>query len=109
MKQLSLMIKPASPLCNMRCRYCFYEDVSSLRDQASFGIMTAKTRKAILTHTFSQLESGDSINIVFQGGEPTLAGLDWFQQFVREAASLAAPGVSVSYALQTNRLVLDEA
>lgn len=103
------MIKPASSLCNMRCRYCFYEDVSSLRQQSSFGIMTAETRRSILEHTFSQLAPKDSLTIVFQGGEPTLAGLDWFEQFVRETISLADPKVSVSYALQTNGLLLDEA
>ena len=37
MKQLSVMLKPASSLCNMRCKYCFYADVSSLRDVSSYG------------------------------------------------------------------------
>ena len=35
MKHLSVMFKPASSLCNMRCKYCFYADVSSLRDVTS--------------------------------------------------------------------------
>lgn len=108
LKQLSLMLKPASSLCNMRCRYCFYSDVSSLREQASFGIMPPETRKSILEHTFSQLDAGDSVTIAFQGGEPTLAGLDWFEQMTEEISCLAVPGLRVSYALQTNGLSLDK-
>ncbi len=108
MKRLSLMLKPASSLCNMRCQYCFYCDVSSLRDQSDFGIMTPETRRLILEHTFSQLAPKDSITIAFQGGEPTLAGLDWFEQFTEEVSHLAQPGIQISYALQTNGTLLDD-
>ena len=37
MRPLSLLIKPASGLCNMRCRYCFYADVAEHRETASYG------------------------------------------------------------------------
>ena len=39
MKQYNVMLKPASSLCNLRCRYCFYCDVADLREVRSFGIM----------------------------------------------------------------------
>ena len=61
MKNLSVMIKPASSLCNMRCKYCFYADISSIREQPSYGVMTSETRKKVLSNIFSQLDSGDSI------------------------------------------------
>ncbi len=44
MKNLSIMIKPASSLCNMRCKYCFYADVSNNRSIKSCGIMTEVER-----------------------------------------------------------------
>lgn len=108
MKQLSIMLKPASSLCNMRCQYCFYADVSSLRDVASYGVMTEETAKAVLDHIFAGMEPGDRLTLAFQGGEPVLAGLDFFRRFTEEADRLAAKGVEVSYAIQTNGLLLDD-
>lgn len=108
MKQISVMIKPASSLCNMRCRYCFYADVSSLRSVDSFGIMERDTTDRILEHIFADLEKGDRLTLAFQGGEPTLAGLDYFRHVSEAAAPHQSRGVQVQYALQTNGLLLDE-
>ena len=99
MKQLSVMLKPASSLCNMRCKYCFYADVSSLRDVSSYGLM--KESDAIIANIFRDLERGDILTLAFQGGEPTLAGLPFFQHFVQQVSRYESLGVRVSYALQT--------
>ncbi len=107
MKQVSVMIKPASGLCNYRCKYCFYADVASLREVKSYGIMTAETTQAVLQNLFCDLSDGDTLAVAFQGGEPTLAGLGYFTEFARLAKQLR-PGVRVSYALQTNGSQLDE-
>lgn len=107
MKTLSVMLKPASSLCNLRCRYCFYADVSESRSVCSFGIMQRETASKILENIFCCLESGDAVTISFQGGEPTLAGLEFFRFFVGEAERLQGK-VRVSYALQTNGTLLDE-
>ena len=40
MAAISLLIKPASSLCNMRCRYCFYDDVSDCRNVKNMGLMS---------------------------------------------------------------------
>lgn len=108
MKQLSVMIKPASSLCNMRCRYCFYADVSSARTIPSYGLMSRETATSVIKNIFVDLQDGDSLAIAFQGGEPTLAGLDFYMFFVEEVLRQPAK-VKVSWALQTNGLVLDEA
>ena len=107
MKQLSVMLKPASSLCNMRCKYCFYADVSSLRDVSSYGLM--KESDAIIANIFRDLERGDILTLAFQGGEPTLDGLPFFQHFVQQVSRYESLGVRVSYALQTNGLLLDDA
>lgn len=106
MKTLRLMIKPASSLCNMRCRYCFYHNVSSLRDVTSFGIMKAETVDAVLENVFSELNMGDTVDFLFQGGEPTLAGLPFFREFVKKTEQWK--GIPKNFALQTNGLLLDE-
>lgn len=108
MKQISVMIKPASSLCNMRCRYCFYADVSSLREEPSFGIMDSCALTRIIDNIFVDLDAGDTLTLAFQGGEPTLAGLDYFRLAVDAVAHQNRPEVQVEYALQTNGLLLDE-
>ncbi|MGI5963821.1 MAG: radical SAM protein [Lawsonibacter sp.] len=109
MKQLSIMIKPASSLCNMRCRYCFYADVSSLREVQSFGQMSKETLDNILKHIFMDLEPGDKLTLAFQGGEPTLVGLEYFQYLTQQVENYASREIEVHYALQTNGLLLDQA
>lgn len=106
MKHLSVMIKPASSLCNMRCRYCFYADVSRARDVASYGVMTDETTRALVATVYRDLEDGDHITFAFQGGEPTLAGLAFFKRFV-EAVKQQQAKAKVSWALQTNGILLD--
>ena len=108
MKNITVMLKPASSLCNMRCKYCFYTDISSQRQYSSYGIMPTDTLDRILENIFSGMQSGDLLNLVFQGGEPTLAGLSFFQHLVDWVASHNQRGIQVSYALQTNGLVLDD-
>lgn len=107
MKHLSFMIKPASSLCNLRCRYCFYADVSARRSVPSHGIMTQATTKALVENIWATLEDGTTLSIAFQGGEPTLAGLDYFQNFVALVAAQHKK-TQVSYSLQTNGILLDE-
>lgn len=109
MKHLTFLIKPASSLCDMRCRYCFYEDVSDNRTCKSMGIMTRETVHALLASAFSVTETGCHVNILFQGGEPTLAGLDFFRAFVQETKALCPPNVTVGYSIQTNGVSLTPA
>lgn len=105
----SYLIKPASSLCNLRCRYCFYADVSANRDIPSFGIMNRETSEKIIENAFCGLKDGDSVSFLFQGGEPTLAGLPFFEYFVDFASRWAAGRFQVDYSIQTNGTLLDEA
>lgn len=107
MRNLSIMIKPASSLCNMRCGYCFYADVAHQRDIASYGLISDDTLETMLRAIFADLKRGDHLNLAFQGGEPTLAGLNFFRSVIRKVSALNQ-GVHVHYALQTNGLLLDD-
>lgn len=88
MKNLSIMIKPASSLCNMRCGYCFYADVAHQRDIASYGLISDDTLETMLRAIFADLKRGDHLNLAFQGGEPTLAGLNFFRSVIRKVSAL---------------------
>ena len=81
MKTIQVLIKPASSACNLRCKYCFYADVASRRGIRSYGFMTEQTMNHILQNLRTILNSGDQVYFAFQGGEPTLVGLDFFQRF----------------------------
>lgn len=109
MKQRSIMIKPASSLCNMRCKYCFYSDISENRNQYSFGILPMDKAKKIIDNAFFDMSKGDQITLAFQGGEPTLAGIDFYHQFAQYVEEKKTEkGLAVSYAFQTNGLEIDE-
>ena len=108
MKHIAMMIKPASSLCNLRCKYCFYTDVAQQRDIPSYGILSSDTMDRMLEKLAAHLVPGDALQFAFQGGEPTLAGLPWFESFTAGVAQ-RLPGVQVSYALQTNGTLLDDA
>lgn len=105
----SALVKPASSLCNMRCAYCFYHSLAAGRDTAAPLMMSASTASALIDAVFSFCQRGTAVNFAFQGGEPTLAGLGFFKAFCREAAEKNAGRFELSYALQTNGLLLDTA
>lgn len=107
MRDLAIMIKPASSLCNLRCEYCFYETVAENRSVYCRGMMTSDTVQQMLANIFCDLDPADHISFAFQGGEPTLAGLDFFRNFVARVQQIN-PGCTVSYQLQTNGILLDD-
>ena len=74
MKTLNVMLKPASSPCNMRCLYCFYADEAEKRAVPSYGMMTEETADTIIDRVSEALSSGDAVQYIFQGGEPTLRG-----------------------------------
>jgi len=107
MKRLSVLIKPASAACNLRCQYCFYANVSSLREVCSYGNMKIDLMEKMIDNIYDDLEDGDQMTFAFQGGEPTLAGLTYFENFVAYIKTKNQK-VSVHYALQTNGTIIDE-
>ena len=109
MKNLNFLIKPASSLCNMRCRYCFYEDEAVNRAEASTGRMTTETVDCLIQQAFAALDNrNSSVTFAFQGGEPTLAGLDYYRYFVEKVYQHNVNHVHVNFAIQTNGLMIDE-
>lgn len=55
MPYINLLIKPASSLCNMRCRYCFYADEAANRELPSMGVMTASTAEMMIARAAPRL------------------------------------------------------
>lgn len=106
MPPISVLIKPASGNCNMRCDYCFYYDTMAKREQPSYGFMSTETLAAVLSKVLSEAEG--SCTIAYQGGEPTLCGLDFFKRSVEIQNQYNVNGVTIHNALQTNGYQLDQ-
>lgn len=108
MNFFTMLIKPASSLCNLRCKYCFYEDVSNHREKKSNGIMTIETVDKLLIRVSEYVKKPSTISFAFQGGEPTLAGINFFTYFCKKAEELKKYGHEINYSIQTNATLLDE-
>ncbi|MCR5155311.1 MAG: radical SAM protein [Butyrivibrio sp.] len=110
MKHFSVMIKPASSACNLRCRYCFYEDEASSRSTTSYGIMQKDIMEAVIDNVFAGLTGKDEVTFAFQGGEPTVAGIGFFRDFADYVDRKKSTNrhVAVSYVIQTNATLLDD-
>ena len=100
MPPLSIMLKPASSLCNLRCQYCFYADEAAHREQASYGMMSEDTLEAILKRTLAFAEG--SCTIVCQGGEPTLAGLGFFRRAMELEQKWNVNGVAIHHSINND-------
>lgn len=109
MHHLTFLIKPASGLCNMRCSYCFYEDESCNRAQPNAGLMTHPVVDRLIEDAFSALDAHGFVTFAFQGGEPTLSGLDYFSYFVEKVRKCNTKHVQVNYTIQTNGLLITDA
>lgn len=107
MKNLSVLIKPASSLCNINCDYCFYHAIASERKIASYGIMELSVLEELVKKVFNFVDGGTA-TLAFQGGEPTLAGLDFFKKAVEYAERYNNQGSKVRYVIQTNGMLIDE-
>lgn len=106
MPPVNVLIKPASSACNMRCQYCFYRDVAEHRETAFEGMLSLENMERIIVAAMDYADG--QCTFAFQGGEPTLAGLDFFQQVMVLEQKHAKPGVAIHNAIQTNGLVIDE-
>lgn len=103
----AVLIKPVSGLCDMNCDYCFYRDEAEKRKQASYGFMSEETLKRLIKKAL--LQAQDSVCFAFQGGEPTLRGLPFFEKVVEFEKLFNKRNIKISNSIQTNGYGLDDA
>jgi uncharacterized protein len=101
-----LLAKPTGAVCNLDCKYCFFLSKEMLYPGSRFRMAD----ELLETYVRQLLESqpGPDVSIAWQGGEPTLMGLDFFERSVEYAERYRRPGQSVSYTIQTNGTRLDD-
>lgn len=106
MPPVSVLIKPASSGCNLRCEYCFYHSISEGRSISNYGFMEEETLinlvKKILEYAHEYCA------FAFQGGEPTLIGLDFYRRVVELQKEFNHKNLRIENTIQTNGTLIDE-
>ncbi len=102
-----LLAKPTGAICNLDCTYCFFLSKEMLYPGSRFrmadDLLETYLRQLIEAHARSP-----EVMVAWQGGEPTMMGLDFFRRSVEIAGSLVRPGQRVLYTIQTNGTLLDD-
>ena len=104
--RLGILLKPASSDCNMGCRYCYYHGVRRLYADVPRPRMTLEVFDEVCRQ-YCALDPAQ-IKVGWQGGEPTLMGLDFFRGAVQIERRRARPGGFWGNSLQTNGVLLDD-
>ena len=102
-----LLAKPTGAVCNLDCSYCFFLSKEMLYPGSRFRmaeeLLEQYLRQLIEAHARSPV-----VTVAWQGGEPTLMGVEFFRRSVELAEGLLRPGQQVEYTIQTNATLLDE-
>lgn len=102
----SLLIKPASADCNLRCEYCFYLDRSGLYPETAVHRMSEEVLERLVR---SYLATPQPVYaFVWQGGEPLLMGSDFFERVTDLQMAYSRRGSDVSNAVQTNATLMTD-
>ncbi len=103
----SLLIKPVSAACNLDCAYCFYldRDTDPYQSLAVHRMSDETLERLVDSYLFY---SYPNTTFAFQGGEPTLAGVKFFEHLVELEKRYGRNGQTVSNVMQTNGIVLDD-
>ncbi len=101
-----LLSKPTGAICNLDCAYCFFLDKEVFYPGSKFRmsdeVLEQYIRQLIESH------QTDAVNIAWQGGEPTLMGLDFYQRAIAIAEKYRRPGMRFVHTMQTNGTLLDD-
>jgi uncharacterized protein len=106
-RRFHVMIKPAGSACNLDCTYCFYLSKRELPGGPGGGHMHDSLLEKFIKEYIDGVTS-DEVVFSWQGGEPTLRGLDFFEKVVAYQNKHAKPGQRIANDLQTNGTLLDE-
>lgn len=106
MNKLTILIKPVSSQCNINCSYCFYKDIVKTNEFKT-GKMKLDTVTNLIEKVFGYCDDKTIIEFCFQGGEPLLAGLDFYNIFIKKVKKQNKRN-QVCFTIQTNGLLINE-
>ena len=101
-----VMTKPIGAICNIDCKYCYYLEKENLYpDKKNFRMTDAVLENYV--RQYIEAQSVPEIAFAWQGGEPTLLGVDFFRRAVAFQKKYCPPGKKTTNALQTNGTLLN--
>jgi uncharacterized protein len=106
-RQFHLLAKPTGAVCNLDCTYCFFLSKELLYPGSRFR-MADDLLAAYLRQLIEAQAGAPEVVVAWQGGEPTMMGLDFFRRSVQLADSLKQPGQRITYTIQTNGTLLGD-
>ncbi|HET8638461.1 MAG TPA: radical SAM protein, partial [Acidobacteriaceae bacterium] len=101
-----VMAKPTGPICNLDCKYCFYLEKENLYPGERNWAMSPEVLESYIRQ-YIQAQTAPTITFAWQGGEPTLLGIDYFRRIV-ELQRKYADGRNIANVLQTNGVLLND-
>ncbi len=106
---IHLLAKPAGPSCNLACKYCFYLEKNDrlIQEKSRPQIMDDLTME-LYVRQYIEAQEGPDINFTFQGGEPTLVGIPFYERLIDLVEKTKMSNQTVSYGLQTNGILLND-
>jgi uncharacterized protein len=103
---IHIVAKPTGPACNLNCAYCFYLEKHALFDREKDLRMSDEVLSAFI-RSYIEAQPSPVIEFVWQGGEPTLLGIDFFQRVIDRQRPYAGRK-TIANSLQTNGTLLDD-
>jgi uncharacterized protein len=100
-----VMLKPRGPICNLDCRYCYFLSKEQLYPGSAFRMSGALLED--YTRQYIEAQPVPEVTFAWQGGEPTLMGLAFFERAVELQRQYARPGMRIRNSFQTNGVLLD--
>jgi uncharacterized protein len=100
-RQFHLLAKPTGSVCNLDCTYCFFLSKELLYPGSRFR-MADHLLEAYLRQLIEAHGGAPEVVVAWQGGEPTMMGLDFFRRSVEVAGRYRQPGQQITYTIQTN-------
>jgi len=101
-----LLAKPTGPICNLDCEYCYFLAKEALYPGDRFR-MSGQLLESYIRQLLAASPDGE-VNVAWQGGEPTLMGVDFFRRAVELAEQCRRPGQTVQHTIQTNGTLLSD-
>jgi uncharacterized protein len=103
---IHVLAKPTGAICNLDCEYCFFLSKDALYPGSKFQ-MADDTLDAYIRQVIESQRS-NHVTIAWQGGEPTLMGLDFFRRASALARRYLRAGAVLEHTIQTNGILLDD-
>ena len=101
-----ILAKPTGAICNLDCKYCFFLSKEMLYPGSRFRMADELLEKYM--RQYIEAQAVPQVTVAWQGGEPTLMGVDFFRRSIEYAEKYKKPDMTIEYTIQTNGTTLDD-